>query len=84
MGLINKINTIFSFKENEVTGAEVWMVYWKTFTYNSMGLRYSDVKKMCKAFLNKQDAIDFKHNLLKALEILQSDVDIDIRIEKQK
>lgn len=47
-------------------------------------MKYPKVKRLSKAFLNKEDAIEFKSNLEKALEILQSNIDIDIKIEKQK
>lgn len=84
MKIIHKLNSIFSYKEKEVEGAEVWMVYWNTYIRTGLGMRYPEVKRLSKAFLNEEDAIDFEKNLNKSLEILQSNIDIDIKIEKQK
>lgn len=84
MSIIHRLNSIFSYKEKKVDGAEVWMVYWNTYISNGLGMRYPEVKRLSKAFLNKEDAVEFKNNLEKALEILQSNINIGIEIEKQK
>lgn len=84
MGIVYKLNLLFSFKEKEVDGAEIWMVYWNTYISNGLGVQYPKVKRLSKAFLNKEDAVEFKSNLEKALEILQSNINIDIEIEKQE
>lgn len=84
MKIIHKLNSIFSYKEKKVEGAEIWMVYWKTYISNGLGMEYPKVKRLSKAFLKEEDAIDFKSNLETALEVLQSNINIDIKIEKQK
>lgn len=84
MKIIHKLNSIFSYKEKEVEGAEVWMVYWNIYKENGLGMLYPKVKTLSKAFLNEYDAIEFKNNLEKCLEILQFKVDINIKIEKQE
>ena len=77
---ILKKNGIFKVKkEKEVEGAEVWIVSWES-RYG----KYSDsIKKVAKAFLLKQDAIDFAQSLYDAHALLQNTNDIHINIEKQ-
>lgn len=78
---ILKKNVIFKVKkEKEVEGAEVWIVSW-----DSRYGKYSDnTKKVAKAFLLKQDAIDFAQSLYDAHALLQNTNDIHINIEKQE
>lgn len=78
---ILKKNGIFKAKkEKEVEGAEVWIVSW-----DSRYGKYSDnTKKVAKAFLLKQDAIDFAQSLYDAHALLQNTNDIHINIEKQE
>ena len=78
---ILKKNGIFNVKkEKEVEGAEVWIVSWES-RYG----KYSDsIKKVAKAFLLKQDAIDFAQSLYDAHALLQNTNDIHINIEKQE
>ena len=77
---ILKKNGIFKVKkEKEVEGAEVWIVSW-----DSRYGKYSDnIQKVAKAFLLKQDAIDFAQSLYDAHALLQNTNDIHINIEKQ-
>lgn len=76
-----KKNGIFNVKkEKEVEGAEVWIVSWES-RYG----KYSDsIKKVAKAFLLKQDAIDFAQSLYDAHALLQNTNDIHINIKKQE
>lgn len=78
---ILKKNGIFNVKkEKEVEGAEVWIVSWES-RYG----KYSDsIKKVAKAFLLKQDAIDFAQSLYDAHALLQNTNDIHINIKKQE
>lgn len=78
---ILKKNGIFNVKkEKEVDGAEVWIVSWES-RYG----KYSDsIKKVAKAFLLKQDAIDFAQSLYDAHALLQNTNNIHINIEKQE
>ena len=78
---ILKKNGIFKVKkEKEVEGAEVWIVSW-----DSRYGKYSDnIQKVAKAFLLKQDAIDFAQSLYDAHALLQNTNDIHINIEKQE
>lgn len=78
---ILKKNGIFNVKkEKEAEGAEVWIVSWES-RYG----KYSDsIKKVAKAFLLKQDAIDFAQSLYDAHALLQNTNNIHINIEKQE
>lgn len=78
---ILKKNDIFNVKkEKEVEGAEVWIVSWES-RYG----KYSDnIQTVAKAFLLKQDAIDFAQSLYDAHALLQNTNDIHINIEKQE
>lgn len=78
---ILKKNGIFKVKkEKEVEGAEVWIVSW-----DSRYGKYSDnIQKVAKAFLLKQDAIDFAQSLYDAHALLQNTNDIHINIKKQE
>ena len=78
---ILKKNAIFNVKkEKEVEGAEVWIVSWES----RYGKYYNDIQTVAKAFLLKQDAIDFAQSLYDAHALLQNTNDIHINIEKQK
>lgn len=83
MNIISKLNSIFSFKEKKVEGAEVWMVYWYAFE-PGYTIKYPTVKRKSKAFLSKDDAEHFVDKLKRCLDILQFSIGIDIEIEKQK
>lgn len=83
MNIISKLNSIFSYNERKVYGAEVWMVYWYAYS-NGCSVQYPHVEKKSKAFLNKKDADSFVENLKHSLDVLQFDLDIRIKIEKQK
>ena len=78
---IFKKNGIFKVKkEKEVEGAEVWMVSWDS----RCGKNGYYTQKVAKAFLLKQDAIDFAQSLYDAHALLQNTNDIHINIEKQE
>lgn len=83
MNIISKLNSIFSFKEMKVEGAEVWMVYWHAYSTGS-SIYYPHVEKKAKAFLSYDEAKLFSENLSKCLDILQFDLSIYIRVEKQE
>ena len=78
---ILKKNGIFKVKkEKEVDGAEVWIVSWDS----RHGRHGYTTQKVAKAFLLKQDAIDFAQSLYDAHALLQNKNDIHINIEKQE
>lgn len=83
MNIISKLNSIFSYKEKEVEGAEVWMVYWNSYS-NGISIEYPKVERKSKAFLREEDAISFAENLKHSLNVLQFNLDIRVKIEKQK
>lgn len=82
MNIISKLNSIFSYKEKEVEGAEVWMVYWNSYS-NGVSIDFPNVEIKSKAFLNYEDAVSFIENLKHSLDVLQFNLDIRIKIEKQ-
>lgn len=83
MNIISKLNSIFSFKEKKVEGAEVWMVYWYAYS-TGCSINYPNVEQKAKAFLSYDEAKLFSENLQKCLDILQFDLSIDIIVKKQE
>lgn len=83
MNIISKLNSIFSYKEKEVEGAEVWMVYWYSYS-DGCSLQFPNVKRKSKVFLNYGDAVLFVENMKHSLDVLQFNLNIHIKIEKQK
>lgn len=83
MNIIRKLNSIFSFSEKKVDGAEIWVVSWTAYS-SGIFADYPFRTQKYKAFLNEEEAIKFKDNLKQCLKILQFDLSIGISIEKQK
>ena len=84
MTFIKKLNNLIrpqKVKEiiEEVDGAHVWVVSWEA-TYGDFS---SDRKQVAKAFLNEDDANQFKESLEMAQELLQNTNSLRIKIEKQ-
>lgn len=71
--------------ERTVDGAKVWVVSW-----NSLSGKWPDsptlvnVKRVAKAFVDKDDATSFKEALEKAMKLLQCSFVIDIKMEEQE
>lgn len=75
-----KKNIISKLLNREVDGAEVWIVSWDA----RYGSYMDDLKRVAKAFLRHEDAVEFADSLKAAKDLLQYTEDIKIRIEKQK
>ena len=63
----------------EVDGANVWVVSWDA----RWGDFNTDRKRVAKAFLNEDDANQFKESLEMAQKLLQNTNNLRIEIEKQ-
>lgn len=78
---LNKLIRPHKVKEivEEVDGADVWVVSWDA----RFGDFNSDRKRVAKAFLNEDDANQFKESLEMAQKLLQNTNNLRIEIEKQ-
>ena len=84
MNFIAKLNKLIrphKVKEivEEVDGADVWVVSWEA----RFGDFVTDRKRVAKAFLNEDDANQFKESLEMAQKLLQNTHNLRIEIEKQ-
>ena len=80
MKFLPKLNALFNVqKVKEVNGAQVWLVSWDART----GDYHGDRKRVAKAFLLKEDAIQFAETLEQAHALLQNTNNLRITIEKQ-
>lgn len=78
---LNKLIRPHKVKEivEEVDGADVWVVSWDA----RFGDFNSDRNRVAKAFLNEDDANQFKESLEMAQKLLQNTNNLRIKIEKQ-
>lgn len=78
---LNKLIRPHKVKEivEEVDGANVWVVSWDA----RYGDYSGDTKRVAKAFLNEDDANQFKESLEMAQKLLQNTNNLRIEIEKQ-
>jgi hypothetical protein len=84
MKIIEKLNNLIrphKVKEivEQVPGANVWVVSWDA----RYGDYSGDTKRVAKAFLDEDDANQFKESLEMAHELLQNTNSLRIKIEKQ-
>lgn len=61
---------IFSKDRKELhSDIDTWIVNWKTYKY-SISVEYPKVSECCKAFVNKEEAIEYANALNDAMKLL--------------